>query len=294
MQLLIIFNLPFKIPTLIITVLLVSLLVAPLISRTLKFPSIIGLILAGAIVGPYGLGILEIGEGIRLLGEIGLVLIIFLAGIELDFNRLQENKQKSVVFGLITLSTPFIFGFFVLHYFLEFQAFEASLVALMFSTQTLVSYPIVSRLGLANNRSSITAIGGTIIADAVILFTVGILIAANKASLTFDYFFIMFVEIIVFLAIVSFVFPRIVKYTFRRTEDEHYFYFTLIFALLFISATLAHIAHFESIIGAFLAGIVLNRYIPKKSALMSNLQFAGNAIFIPCFLFLLVLLLILI
>ncbi len=279
------FDLPFKIPTLIITVLLVSLLLAPLVSRTLKFPSIIGLILAGAIVGPHGLGLLEIGEGLKLLGEIGLVLIIFLAGIELDFNKLQENKQKSIVFGLITLSTPFIFGFLVLHFFLGFHVFESSLVALMFSTQTLVSYPIVSRLGLANNRSSITAIGGTIIADAAILFTVGILIASNKSTLTLEDFLVMFAEIIAFLVVVSFVFPRIVKYTFKHIEDENYFYFTLIFALLFVSATLAHMAHFESIIGAFLAGIVLNRYIPKKSALMSNLQFAGNAIFIPCFLF---------
>ncbi len=278
-------TLPFTLPVIIVTILFLIFLVIPILFKKIHVPSIIGLIISGTVFGQYGLNLIPDDASIKLLGEIGIVFIMFLAGIELDFNQIKENKQKSVVFGFLTFAFPLTIGLIIYHFALGYSFLPAVLIALMFSTQTLVSYPIVSRLGLANNRSSVTAVGGTIITDTLVLLAVGILITAVKSEMTAEYFIYLAIAVALFIFLVAAVFPFIAKIFFKYMEDDNYAYFTLIIALLFLAGTLAHFVSLEPIIGAFLSGIALNRYIPKNSALMSNLQFAGNAIFIPCFLF---------
>ncbi len=278
-------NLPFTNILLIITILFIILLIAPIISKALRIPSIIGLIVFGAIIGPNGFGIIPINDGIKILSEIGLIFIIFLAGIELDFNQLKKNKQASIFSGFITATLPSTILFIILFFFFDISLLKSILISLIFSTQTLVAYPIVSRFGLTNNRSSITAIGGTIISDALILFAIGIIVTSHKSPLTITYISKLILNIISFMLIVTFLFPYIVKKIFTKFEDDNYLFFLLILSLVFLSATLAYLVGLEGIIGAFLAGITLNRYIPKTSSLMTNLKFIGNSIFIPCFLF---------
>ena len=278
-------NLPFSNLIIIVTVLFLILLITPIITKKLRIPSIIGLIIFGAVVGPNGINIISINDGIKLLGEIGLMMIMFLAGIELEFSQLKENKQKSIFFGFITVLLPAIVLFTATYLYYQLSLTTSLLISLMFSSQTLVAYPVVSRSGLSNHTSSITAIGGTVIADAFILFLIGIIISGVKTNLTFNYIITFILSITAFILIVSFLLPYIVKKIFSNFEDTENLFFLLIITTMFLSASLAYLVGLEAILGAFLAGISLNRYIPKTSSLMSNLQFIGNTIFIPCFLF---------
>ena len=277
-------NLPFEYPVEIICILFLVFWFVPLISRKAKVPSIILLIISGIIIGPFGLNIINNDNSIKLLADIGIMFIMFLAGIELDAKQIQANKKNSIIFGGLTFIIPFAIGFGIFYFLLSYPILASILIALMFSTQTLVSYPIASRLGLSNNKSVISAVGGTIVTDTAVLFFIGIIIASHNGLLTSSYLLKFLLLIAGFVALVVFIFPIIIKRFFKRFEDGEYSHFSLLMALLFLAGSIAHFVQLEGIIGAFFAGIILNKYIPKNSALMSNLHFTGNAIFIPIFL----------
>jgi len=274
----------FELPIEIICVLFLVFWFVPLISRKIKVPSIILLIFSGIIIGPYSLHIINNDSSIKLLADIGIMFIMFLAGIELEVRQIQANKKNSIVFGILTFAIPFAIGFGIFYFLLSYSTISATLIALMFSTQTLVSYPLASRLGLSNNKSVISAVGGTIITDTAVLFSIGLIIASHNDVLNSSYFLKFLLLIAGFVALVVFIFPLIIKKFFRRFEDNEYTDFSLLMGLLFLAGSVAHFVQLEGIIGAFFAGIILNKYIPKNSALMSNLHFTGNAIFIPIFL----------
>lgn len=278
-------QLPVQAPVVIIAVLFLVFWIVPLISKRIRVPSIILIIVAGTIIGPYGLNIISIDNSLKLLADIGIVFIMFLAGIELDINQIKINKKQSIVFGILAFAIPFIIGFGIFHIFLNVSIVSSILIALMFSTQTLISMPIVSKLDLNNNRSAVTAVGGTIVTDAIVLFSISLLITSIHGALDAEYLLIFFSFIVLFVLLVTFIFPLVARKFFKQSEESYYAYFTLIMALLFLAGTIAYWVGLEAIIGAFLAGVVLNKYIPKNSALMSNLHFTGNAIFIPIFLF---------
>ena len=278
-------QIPIELPVAIIAVLFLVFLLVPLISKRIHVPSIILIIISGIIIGPHGLNILSIDNSLKLLADVGIVFIMFLAGIELDINQIKISKKHSIVFGILAFAIPFVIGFGIFNIFFNTSVVSSILIALMFSTQTLVSMPTVSKLGLNNNRSAVTAVGGTIITDAIVLFAISILITSINGALNTQYLFKFISLVLLFVFLVVFVFPIIARQFFKHSEESYYAYFTLIMALLFLAGTIAHFTGLEAIIGAFLAGIVLNKYIPKNSALMSNLHFTGNAIFIPIFLF---------
>ena len=277
--------LPLELPVEIICTLFLIFWLVPLISRKIKVPSIILLIISGIIIGPYGLNIINNDKSIKLLADIGIMFIMFLAGIELEAKQIQANKKNSVIFGILTFIVPFAMGFVIFHLLLSYSILASALIALMFSTQTLVSYPIASRLGLSNTRSVISAVGGTIVTDTIVLFSIGLIIASHNGILNSNYLLQFLLLITGFIALVVIIFPFIVKRFFKRYDENEYSHFSLIMALLFLAGTVAHFVRLEGIIGAFFAGIILNKYIPKNSALMANLHFTGNAIFIPIFLF---------
>lgn len=211
---------------------------------------------------------------------------MFLAGLELNPNQIKSNKRNTVSFGAMVFIIPISLGFSIFHFILGYPVTTSLLISLMFSTQTLVAFPIVSRLGLTNKRSVITAVGGTIITDAAVLFSIGLIVTSAKYGLDWIYLIKFLSMLLGFVFVVVFVFPLIVKKFFNKYyEETEYSNFSLVIFLLFLAGTLAHFAGLEPIIGAFLVGIMLNKYIPNNSSLLSNLNFIGNGIFIPMFLF---------
>lgn len=279
------FALPFTNPVLIFAVLLLIVLLAPVVLRRLNIPSIIGLIVAGVLVGPYGMNLIDSANaGVGLFSSIGLLYIMFIVGLELDLNEFSFNKNKSLAFGLFTFTVPFIIGFPVCYYLLGYDTNASFLTASMFSTHTLVTYPIVSRLGVSRNQAVAVTVGGTILTDTAVLIILALILSNSNGGLNMVYVLKLLVSLVVFSVIVFGIVPRVAKWFFQKIETEKYSNYIFVLFIVFFAGFLAELGGIEPIIGAFAAGLALNRLIPHTSALMNRIEFIGNALFIPIFL----------
>lgn len=278
------FQFPLKNPILIFSVILLIILFSPLILKRLNIPGIIGLIIAGVAIGPHGWNVLAKNSAIDLFSTIGLLYIMFIAGLELDLNEFKANRNKSLVFGFFTFILPLSIGFPVCFYFLEYDFNASFLTASMFATHTLIAYPIVSRLGIAKNQAVAITVGGTILTDTAVLIILAVIIGNNHGNLNQQFWLRLSISLAIFSAIMFFVIPQVAKWFFRKLESEKHSHYIFVLSVVFFAAFLAHAAGVEPIIGAFVAGLSLNRLIPHSSALMNRIEFIGNALFIPFFL----------
>jgi Kef-type K+ transport system membrane component KefB len=277
------FTLPLKNPVIVFSLVLFIILFAPILLNKIKVPHIIGLILAGVIIGPYGANLLLRDSSIVLFGTVGLLYIMFLAGLEIDLTEFKKNKYKILVFGLTTFIFPLVSGALASYYLLGFSKLSSILLASMFSTHTLISYPIASRYGITRNRAVTLTIGGTMITDILALLILAAVAGMSKGEVTSSFWVKLGVSSVVFVCIVFFVFPLIIRWFFKRFEDSVSQYI-FVLAIVFLASFLAEVAGIEAIIGAFFSGLVLNRFIPHTSPLMNRIDFVGNALFIPFFL----------
>ncbi len=278
------FHFPLQNHVLIFSLVLFIILLSPILLRNLNIPGIIGLIISGVIIGPNGFNILEKTSAIELFSTIGLLYIMFIAGLELDLNQFKINKNKSLTFGLLTFSIPILIGFPVCYYFLGFSMTASMLTASMFATHTLVAYPIVSKLGISKNMAVSVAVGGTILTDTAVLILLAVIIGSNDGTLNQEFWVRMVVSLLIFSGIMFFLIPRIAKWFFRKLESEKHSHYIFVLSVVFFAAFLAEVAGFEPIIGAFVAGLSLNKLIPHSSPLMNRVEFIGNSLFIPFFL----------
>jgi Kef-type K+ transport system membrane component KefB/mannitol/fructose-specific phosphotransferase system IIA component (Ntr-type) len=277
-------SIPFTDPVLVFATVMLIILIVPIVFRRFKIPPIIGLILAGVIVGPNLLGILQRGETMILLGTVGLLYLMFMAGLEIDVKRFLKYKGHSIVFGSYTFFIPQITGAVLAVYLLGFDWPAAILLASMFASHTLVSYPIASKLGITKNTAVTTAIGGTIITDTAALLVLAVIIAMDGGAIGVG-FWITLGASLSFLTFLTFwAIPKITRWFFQTVSEESHFEFVFVVAVTFLIAFLFEFAGVEAIIGAFLAGLALNRLVPEKGTLMNRIEFVGNSLFIPFFL----------
>ncbi len=277
------FSLPLKNPVIIFSLVLFIILFAPILLKKIKVPHIIGLILAGVIVGPYALNLLRRDSSIVLFGTVGLLYIMFLAGIEIDLKEFKKNKSKIIFFGLVTFLLPLAAGTFASYYVLGYGWLSSILLASMFSTHTLVSYPIASKYGVSRNKAVALTVGGTMITDILALLILAIIAGMTKGEVSSTFWITLGISSLVFVGIVFFIFPLIIRWFFKNYEDSVSQYI-FVLAIVFLASFLAEAAGIEAIIGAFFAGLVLNTFIPHSSPLMNRIDFVGNALFIPFFL----------
>lgn len=278
------FELPLQNPVLVFSLILLIILMAPILLKRLNIPGIIGLIISGVIIGPYGFNLLENNFAIKLFSTIGLLYIMFIAGLELDLNEFKTHKNKSLVFGFLTFIIPIMVGFPVCYYLLGYDFNASFLTASMFATHTLVAYPIVSKLGVAKNQAVAITVGGTILTDTAVLIILAVIIGNSQGSLDQLFWIRLIISLAIFSAIMFLVMPRIAKWFFKKLESEKHMHYIFVLAVVFFAAFLAEVAGIEPIIGAFVAGLALNPLIPHSSALMNRIEFIGNSLFIPFFL----------
>ena len=276
--------LPLKNPVLILALTLLIILFSPLLFRRFRIPGIIGLIIAGIFIGPNCFHIIESTNSFELLSKTGLLYIMFLAGLEIDMQEFSHNRSKSLVFGAFTFLIPIILGYFVCIYIFHFEILSSILLASMFSTHTLLSYPIVSNMGIIKNRAVQVTFGGTIITDSAVLILLGII--TNSVNGTNDGMFWLRISVSLGLLLFStlYLLPRISRWFFRNIESQASSHYIYVLAVVFISGFLSELAGVEPIIGAFLAGLGLNKVIPHTGILMNRVVFIGNTLFIPFFL----------
>jgi len=250
----------------------------------LNIPGIIGLIVAGVVIGPHGFNILEKNSAIELFSTIGLLYIMFIAGLELDMNEFKSNRNKSLLFGFFTFILPLAIGFPVCHYLLGYDFNASLLTASMFATHTLVAYPIVSKFGISKNQAVAITVGGTILTDTAVLIILAVIMGNSQGNLNQEFWIRLAISLAIFSAIMFFVIPRIAKWFFKKLESEKHSHYIFVLSVVFFAAFLAEVAGVEPIIGAFVAGLALNKLIPHSSALMNRIEFIGNSLFIPFFL----------
>ncbi|MEZ5037365.1 MAG: cation:proton antiporter [Chitinophagales bacterium] len=278
------FTLPLQNPILVFSLILFIILLSPILLRKLNIPGIIGLIIAGVVIGPHGFFILEKNSAIELFSTIGLLYIMFIAGLELDLNEFKANRNKSLLFGFFTFIIPISIGFPVCFYVLGYDFNTSFLTASMFATHTLVAYPIVSKLGISKNQAVAITVGGTLLTDTAVLIILAVIMENSQGTLTQEFWIRLGISLAIFSAIIFLVIPKIAKWFFEKLESEKHSHYIFVLSVVFFAAFLAEVAGIEPIIGAFMAGLALNKLIPHSSALMNRIEFIGNSLFIPFFL----------
>ncbi len=277
--------LPITDPTMIFFVVLMIILFAPIIMSKLRIPHIIGMVLAGVVIGKYGLNILERDISFEIFGSVGLYYIMFLAGLEMDLESVKRNSRQFLIFGLLTCFVPQILTYIMSRTLLGYSHPASFLLGCIMASNTLIAYPIVSRYGLQRHPSVQLSVGSSMIS----LFLALVMIAALSTFLTANgdssvlVFLTFLLKLVVFIGGSVWLIPRLARYFLRRYSDAVMQYI-FVLAVMFLSAALSVAIGLEGIFGAFLSGLILNRYIPKVSPLMNRIEFIGNAVFIPYFL----------
>ena len=271
-------------PTWIFFLVLIIILFAPMILGRLRIPHIIGMILAGVVVGKYGFNILERDSSFELFGKVGLYYIMFLAGLEMDMDDFKKNRTKGLVFGMFTFLIPMGLGIWSSMSMLNYGFLTSVLLASMYASHTLIAYPIISRYGLSRQRTVSITIGGTAVTVVLALMVLAVIGGMYKGEDVGGLFWVLLVaKVVLLFGLIIFLMPRISRWFFRTYEDA-VMQFIFVLAMVFLGGGLMELVGMEGILGAFLAGLVLNRFVPHVSPLMNRLEFVGNALFIPYFL----------
>ena len=276
-------TLPVTDPTWIFLLVLLIILFAPILLNKLRIPHIIGMILAGLVIGEHGFNILVRDSSFELFGKVGLYYIMFLAGLEMNMGDFKKNCGKAVMLGLLAFVIPIGIGLVTNMMLLKYSLVTSILLASMYASHTLVAYPIVIRYGVSRHRSVSIAVGGTAVTDTLTLLVLAVVGGLFKGESGGLFWLWLVVKVIFLGALIMYSFPRIGRWFFRR-YDDNVMQFIFVLAMVFLGAGLMEFVGMEGILGAFLAGLVLNRLIPHVSPLMNHLEFVGNALFIPYFL----------
>jgi Kef-type K+ transport system membrane component KefB len=271
-------------PVQIFLIVLVIILFAPILLNKLKIPHIIGMIVAGVIIGPYGFKVLDNDSSFAIFGQVGLLYLMFLAGLEIDMFHLKLNLKRGLFFGFLTLFIPLILGVLTSVYLLHLDWLTAMLLGSMYASHTLISYPVAVRFGITRAPAVLIAIVGTIIAVIGALLVLAAAVNVKREGV-FDPGAIMYLiaKLVIWCLALLYAYPRITRWFFKAYRDKVTQY-VFILAMVFLAACSAQMIGLESVLGAFLAGLILNRYVSVGSPLMTSIEFVGNALFIPYFL----------
>ena len=275
--------LPITDPTLVFFVVLMIILFAPIVMSKLRIPHIIGMVLAGIVIGQYGFNILERDNSFELFGRVGLYYIMFLAGLEMDMEGVKKHSRRFFIFGLLTCFVPLILTYIMAMTVLGYSSAASFLLGCIMASNTLIAYPIIGRYGLQRHKSVSLSVGSSMIS----LFMALVMLAALSGSYSQDsgfLFWLLFILKFAAFCIGSIILiPKLTRYFLRRYSDAVMQYI-FVMGIMFLSAALTSLIGIEGIFGAFFSGLILNRYIPHVSPLMNRIEFIGNALFIPYFL----------
>lgn len=277
-------ELPFSDPVLIFALVMFIILVVPIIADKMRVPAIVGLIIAGAVVGPGALGFLERDATIILLGTVGLLYLMFIAGVSIDLEKFSKSRGQSTLFGAVSFGIPLAGSLLLAPPLLGYSLESSLLLGAIVGSHTLLAYPIANRLGIGKNKAVTLSLGATIVTDALSLTILAIVAATVHGEINLYFWSTFLGSVAVYLILVIFTLPRLGRWFFRNVRDQTNIEYIFLLTVLFVTAYAAQLAGLAAIIGAFLAGLSMNRLVPENSTLMSRVQFVGNALFIPFFL----------
>ena len=270
-------------PTLIFLVVLLVILLAPIVMGKLRIPHIIGMVLAGVLLGEHGLNILDRDNSFELFGNVGLYYIMFLAALEMDVEGVKKNKYRMLTFGLLTFAIPLVLVYVSSVSILRYSVMSSLLLGCIMASNTLVAYPIVSRYGLQRKPSVMLSVGSTMLSLLLALTQLAGIVASYQSHANLSFWLFFALKFAAYCAAMIVLIPRLTRW-FLRSYSDAVMQYVFVMLMMFMSAALSAAVGFEGIFGAFFAGLILNRYIPAVSPLMNRIEFIGNALFIPYFL----------
>lgn len=274
---------PITSPVPVFLIIMGIMLIAPLLFERFKLPGIVGLILAGVVVGPHGLNLLQRDSTIILLGTVGLLFLMFMAGLETSLDDLKLNAKNAIIFGLATFALPMVLGTGAM-LLLGYGFLASILVASCFASHTLLALPVVTKQGIMRSQAVTLTLGGTLITNVLALLVLAIVVKAHQGSLTLNFWLFLIPSLALYTFATLWGVPIIGRWFFRRFGHDEGAEFTFVIAALFVVSYAAQLIEIEPIIGAFLAGIAITQLIPQLSPLMNRIQFIGNTLFVPFFL----------
>ncbi len=275
-------SLPLSAPAEVFVVLFLAILVMPRVAEKLRLPGLVGLMVGGILIGPFGFGVLERSGIVELLGAAGVLFLMFEAGLELDRRALSDERRQTIVFGVLTFALPFAVGA-VMHLWLGYSAAAALLLASCWSSHTLLAYPVFQRGRVTGNRAVTVGLGGTVITDTAALLVLVVIARIDQGDLGWGYAVTTGPALVAAAIAILWALPRLTEWFFASIGQERSARFLFVMVALFGSASLAEVAGVEPIIGAFLAGLALNRQVVHGSALSSQISFFGSNLLTPMF-----------
>jgi Kef-type K+ transport system membrane component KefB len=276
-------SLPLDQPAFVFAVLMAAILLSPMLARRSRMPEVVAVVVVGFAVGPTGLGLVERAGVVQVLGNVGLLYLMFVAGLELDLDDFKEHRRDSVGFGVATFLVPMVLGT-VVALALDYGVLASLLLASCWASHTLVTYPVFQRIGTAGNRAVATSVGATIITDTAALLVLAVVARAHQGELTAVFWLTLVPSMLAVSVGVMAGLPRVARRFFSSWGQDRSLRFLFVMVALFVVASLAELIGVEAIVGAFLAGLALNRSVPNGGALMERIDFLGATLFIPLFL----------
>jgi len=275
---------PLQQPIAIFLVVIAIILLAPILFRRIRVPQIVGLIIAGIAIGPYGFNILARDASFEIFGQVGILYLMFLAGVEIDMEGMKRYWKQGLVFGILSFALPMAAGVFSSRLLPGIGWTSAVLLASMYASHTLISYPVVARFGLSAKRPVIMTVVGTVVAVLCSLIALAEVVAIHQLGrFSVLHVALLLVGLVIYMIVLGWIIPMLTRFMFRKYHDN-VTPFIYVLAVMFVASILAQLLGLEAILGAFFAGLVMNRFIPPRSGLMNRISFVGNAIFIPYFL----------
>lgn len=263
-------------------IIMTIILFTPLLSERVRLPGIVGIILGGMLIGPHGFGLLEDNDRIQFLSTIGLVYLMFSAGLEVDINQFMRVRGRALVFGIFTFLLPQLMGM-GLGYILGLEPLGMILLGSAFASHTLIAFPILTRLGVTRNEAIAVTTGATVLTDIGAFIILAVVLGARTGGLSISYFIKLFVLLSLFTAMIIIGLPRLGKYFFQRFSSRAV-EFQFVIVVLFVAAFGAELIGVHEVVGAFLAGLAINATIPRHSPVTGHVLFIGESFFIPLFL----------
>jgi Kef-type K+ transport system membrane component KefB len=272
-------------PVLEFLVLFAVILLGPIVFSRLGLPGLIGLVLGGFLIGSHGLNLINAGnQTVPELGKLGLLYLMFVAGLELDLHVIKDHRRGTIAFGLIAFAIPFSLGASVAIV-LGWSVPAICLLGALLSSHTLITYPTIRDAGLGGNPAIASAVGATVLTDTLALIVLAIVAGTQTGS---GSVYVIVLEIALGFAVLILVgwlgLPRLVDVVLRQWASDRVARYLVVIVALLLMAMLAEVFGIEGIVGAFFAGLALNRLVPNEGPSMERIEFFGAAVFIPVFL----------
>ena len=256
--------------------------IVPQLCRRLRVPPVVGLLLSGVLVGPYGLEIIGKTRPIAdFLGELGKIMLMFMAGLEIDLDLFKRVQKRSITFGVITTSIPLVLGTVVGLVF-GYSVLPAIVIGSLLASHTLLGSSTIVRLGETKLEPITITYGATVFSDTSSLIVFAICASTFQRGFSISSLALLLFEIAIFVPLILFGLSRVGGAILKKVEGDEGAYFAVMIGLVAIAAAAAQLIQLPDIVGAFLAGLSLNAAVKEKAA-KKDLEFIGNALFIPIF-----------